>query len=82
MTDLIERIYNDILVYEKDTVEIDSKVSEKISQITERYSEKLTPDEQEKLKDILHEAVFSAEVAGIKVGIKFTFELLHSVFAD
>ncbi len=79
MRDLIERIYNDILVCEKDTVKIDNKVSKDIWQITGRYPG-LTEDEKEQLKDILYEAASSAEYAGIKIGIKFTLDLLLSVY--
>lgn len=82
MTDLLKRIYNDILVWEENTVKIDRKVSEKINEITDRYSGQLTPDKLEMLKDILYEVAFTAEHAGLKIGMKFILELLYSVFED
>ncbi len=82
MTDLLKRIYNDILVCEENTVKIDRKVSERINQIAERYSGQLTPDELEMLKDILYEVAFTAEHAGLKIGMKFILELLYSIFED
>lgn len=82
MKDLVERIYNDILACEEDTVNIDNQASRKINQIAMRYSKTLTPEEQEKLKDILFEAAYSAEIAGIKIGISFMLKLLHSINTD
>lgn len=81
MKDLIERIYKDILIDEKDTVKIDNQVSREIRQIAKRYSG-LTDDEQEKLEGILFEAASFSEHAGIKVGIKFTLDLLSSVYGN
>lgn len=80
MKDLIERIYNDILVCEEDTVKIDNQVSKSVRRIVERYPG-LTNNEQETLKDILYEAASSVEYAGIKVGIKFALDLLFSVYS-
>jgi hypothetical protein len=81
MKDLVERIYNDILVCEEATVKIDNQASKTIRQIAGRYP-RLTDSEQETLKDILYEAASSAEYAGIKIGIKFTLGLLLSVYGD
>lgn len=81
MKDLVERIYNDILVCEEDTVKIDNQASREIRKIAERYPG-LTDSEQEKLKDILFEAASFAEYAGIKIGIKFTLDLFLSVYGD
>lgn len=81
MKDLIERIYKDILIDEKDTVKIDNQVSREIRQIAKRYSG-LTDDEREELEGILFEAASFSETAGIKVGIKFALDLLFSVYGD
>lgn len=79
MKGLVERIYNDILACEEGIVRIDSEASRKIMQIAERHTG-LSEGEREKLKALLYEAAFEAEHAGIKVGIRFTLDLLLSVY--
>lgn len=81
MKDLVERIYDDILVLEKDTMKIDNQASKEIRKIAARH-QGLTHDEREKLESILFEAAAFSEYAGIKIGIKFVLDLLLSVYGD
>lgn len=51
MSDLLKKIYNEVLVYEQDVVKINLKVDQEINQLIASYTKQLSDDKTEKLLD-------------------------------
>lgn len=79
MNNLLKKIYNDVLVYEHDVVKINLQVDEKIKQLVEPYTKQVSDEEMGKLKELLSNAVLTAEQAGFENGVRFAFKLLYSL---
>lgn len=80
MNELLKKIYLDILMYEKDTVETNRQVEEELLSLTKPYQKRFTEREMEELEDTLASMAQTAELAGFENGVRFTLQLLHSVF--
>lgn len=82
MNDLLRKIYNDVLVYEHDVVNINKQADKEISQLVELYTKRLSDNELEKFKDLLPTAVLTAEQAGFENGVRFAVKMIHSLQND
>ena len=82
MDDLLSKIYKELLIYEKVTVQPNKSTDEKVLSLLEEYKDKLTNVEQDIVKEILYAVVPIAEQAGFKVGMRFAWKLLLSLLSD
>lgn len=82
MDDILSKIYKDILVYEKDTVQLNKAMNEEVLSLLDEYKEQLTNAEQDTVKEMLYAVVPIAEQTGLKIGIRFAWKLLLSLLSD
>lgn len=82
MDDLLSKIYKDILIYDKDTVQLNKAMNEEVLSLLVEYKEQLTNIEQDTAKEILYAVVPIAEQTGFKIGMKFAWKLLLSLLSD
>lgn len=82
MNDLLKKIYNDVLVYERDVIKTNRQADEEINQFAEQYKKRLSDEELDKLNDLLSMAVLTAEQAGFENGVRFAVKLLYSLLND
>ena len=82
MDDLLNKIYNEILVYDKDTVQLNKALDAKVLSLLEEYKEQLTNAEQDTAKEIVYAVVPIAEQTGFKIGIKFAWKILLSILSN
>ena len=82
MNQLLRKIYNDVLVYEKDIVKSNKQVDSEVNKIIEPYKNNLHDDELEKLKDLVSAGTSNAEQAGFESGVKFAIKMLYSLIND
>ena len=82
MDDLLNKIYKDILVYDKDTIQLNKAMNEEVLSLLDEYKEQLTNVEQDTAKEILYAVVPIAEQTGFKVGMRFAWKLLLSLLSD
>ena len=80
MTDLLKRIYDEIIICEKETININREVEGKIKSVTEPYTEKLHGEEKEAFEDMCHDIFYYAEYSGFRVGMRFALEILMKIF--
>lgn len=78
MKNLHEKIYNNVVIYEKKCINNISIVDEEVFDLLKKYKNKLNePDFDELQKDIFS-VCLSAEHSGFKTGIEFMFSLMNS----
>lgn len=82
MDDLLSKIYKDILIYDKDTVQLNKAMNEEVLSLLVEYKEQLTNIEQDTAKEILYAVVPIAEQTGFKIGMRFAWKLLLSLLSD
>lgn len=82
MNDILKKIYNEILVYEKDIATTNQKADKAICKLLKTYQKNLTDDEYEKIKELVFSITSIAEQAGFENGIRFTIKLIYSLFKD
>ena len=82
MDDILSKIYKDILIYDKDTVQLNKAMNEEVLSLLVEYKEQLTHIEQDIAKEILYAVVPIAEQTGFKIGMRFAWKLLLSLLSD
>lgn len=82
MSDLLKKIYNNVLVYEEDIVKTNREIDEERNRLVECYVQQLSDKEKDQLKDIMSSMALTAEMAGFENGVRFAFQLLGSLVFD
>ena len=82
MKELLMKIYNSILVYEDDVVNVSKVIDDEINLLVEPYQTRLSDDELETLKDLLSSTALTAEQTGFEVGMRFAIKLIFSLLLD
>lgn len=82
MNDLLTKIYNNILVYDDEIININKAVDDEINQLIQTHKNSLTDYEIEELKDLLSSTALTSQQCGFKCGVKFIIKLIYSSLAD
>lgn len=82
MNELIQKIYNNVLVHEEQVTKISKVVDDEINNLIEPYQTKLSSTELEELKDLLSSTALVAEQTGFEIGMRFAIKLIVSMLAD
>lgn len=82
MNELLKKIFDNVISYEDDTVEVDRQIDEKIHIIIDQYREKLTDIELEELSGHLYYIALLAEQEGFQLGIKYLLKIAISLLLD
>ena len=80
MNELLKKIYNEILVYEKDIIATNKVVDNTVYELIKSYHQNLTAKEYDELKQLIFSAVSIAEQAGFENGVRFSIKIMHSLF--
>lgn len=82
MNELLKKIYNNVLVYEEQVINISKVVDDEINNLIEPHQNKLSATELEELKDLLSSTALVAEQTGFEIGMRFAIKLIVSMLAD
>lgn len=82
MEDLLKKIYDTVICYEQETVEMGWKVDREIEHLIEPYQEKISEKEQENLKNLLCCIALTAERESFLLGVKYTMKMLTKLMID
>lgn len=82
MNELLKKIYESVITYEKDTVEMGRRVDVEINKLIKPYAEQLTDKEMEQIKTLLYQTALTAEQEGFQLGIKYTLKILFNLLSD
>ena len=79
MSDLLKKIYEDVLVNEDEVKELRKEIDEAVKNCVLPYKVVLSGREQEELSHLLFSTSYTAEKVGFEIGVWFMFKLLSSV---
>lgn len=76
MEKLFQKVYDSVICYEPDMVQMDREVEKKVGELMERYRKLLSEEELEELKNLLYGVVTDGEKKGFLLGAKYTAKAL------
>ena len=79
MEELLSKIYDRIVIYEKDCISLGTEFDQKVAEKLEPMKESISEDELEKLKELIYWAAFLEEKDGFRLGVRFTLKLLMEI---
>lgn len=82
MNELLKKIYNDVLIYEKEISQKNKKVDAEIKQLIKTYDNQFNNKEMESIYDLMANITLTAEQAGFENGMKFMIKTLYFLMKD
>ena len=84
MDELLRKIYDDVLCYEKDIANMNQIIESETTHIIEKYEGKLTDEEEEEeeLFNLLDTAASFAGKEGFCMGVKYTLKSILTLLVD
>lgn len=82
MNNVWNKIFEDIIRYEKEGVEMEQHLDKQIQAIIDKYAKQTTEDQIEKLRNHLSYIALIAEQEGFQLGVRFAIKLLLSLIKD
>lgn len=79
MNETLKKIYDDIVCYEKETVEAGWRIDSEIKDLTHPHEEKLDAEELDELKSIMSQTALVAGREGFEIGVRFALRLLTAL---
>lgn len=82
MDELLEKIFKEIIYFEKDIVQMEKKIGEEVNGLL--ASCQIAPDaeQREQLQSLLYEAVHIAETKSFWMGARYALRILRKLAAD
>ncbi len=71
MEDLLSKIYDKIVFYEKGGMKCGEKFDTVVNEVLEPLKENKTEEEIENIRELIYQASYSAEKYGFYVGVRF-----------
>lgn len=81
MHEMLGKIYDNIICYEKEAVEAGWRIDAEIKKLAHPYEEKLSEDEMDGLESLLSQISFVSKREGFEIGVKFAFKILSDLMA-
>lgn len=75
MSELL-KIYENVVRYEEEAVNMEKHIIEEVDKITEQYEKRFNADELEELQDVLFSVALTAEHKGFVLGMRYLAKLI------
>lgn len=81
MNETLKKIYDDIVCYQKETVEAGWRIDREIKDLIHPYEEKLDTEQLDELKSIMSQTAYIAEREGFEIGVRFALKLFIALLS-
>lgn len=81
MNETLKKIYDDIVCYQKETVEAGWRIDREIKDLIHPYEEKLDTEQLDELKSIMSQTAYIAEREGFEIGVRFALKLFTALLS-
>lgn len=75
MEELLKKIYENIIYYEKDTLKMDKRINAEIDKLIESYRNDFPESDIQTVKELIHQATFIAQKEGFRLGMSYMLKL-------
>lgn len=82
MEELFRKIYDTIICYEEDAVEMGKGIDREINELMKPFQTKLTEVQLEEMRDLISVISISAEREGFLLGAKYTLKMLTVLLSN
>ena len=79
MSNLLEKIYKEVIYYEEDAVRMENELAEEIDELLAPFRKKIKKKQMAQLKAVIYEASFAAEAKAFRLGVRYASGLLGEV---
>lgn len=79
MNEILQKIYDNIVCYEREAVEAGWRIDGEIKNLIHPYEEKMDAEELDELKSIMSQMALTAEHEGFQIGVAFAIRLLAAL---
>lgn len=74
--DLLKKIYEEVIVYEAEAVNIRRGIEDEVKNLMTSYASKLDGKEKEAFEDMCYKISYFAEFGGFRLGMKYAVQIL------
>ncbi len=82
MSELLKKIYEDVIQHERVSVEMGNRVDRWVDTLTEPYKEQLDAGQMEQLRNLMYSTAIKAEEEGFQLGIRMIVKLVLEMVMD
>ncbi len=82
MSELLKKIYEDVIQHERVSVEMGNRVDRWVDTLTEPYKEQLNAEQMEQLRNLMYSTAIKAEEEGFQLGIRMIVKLVLEMVMD
>ncbi len=82
MSELLKKIYEDVIQHERVSVEMGNRVDRWVDTLTEPYREQLDARQMEQLRNLMYSTAIRAEEEGFQLGIRMIVKLVLEMVMD
>ena len=79
MEELLSKIYERIVFYEKDCISLGTEFDRKLAKKLASMEGSISDDEMEKLRELLYWVALLEEKDGFRLGVRFTLKLVAEI---
>lgn len=79
MEELLSKIYERIVLYEKDCISLGTEFDRKLAKKLATMEGSISDDEMEKLRELIYWVALLEEKDGFRLGVRFTLKLLAEI---
>lgn len=81
MNDLLEKIYENVIRQEDDTLDMEKRINDCMEEYISHYDD-ISEKDKERIRDIVYYAVLTSEKEAFQLGIKYAVKMLISLLTD
>lgn len=80
MNDLLMKIYQEIIQYEDDSIELGKMLDKEAMLLLEPYRDTFGSDDVETVRTLMYELAYEAEKMGYMLGVKSVIQILSELY--
>lgn len=82
MNELLKKIYENVICYEKDALQMGERMDTVVNDLIEPYTEHFKEQDIETVKELMYAICLKSEQEGFQLGIQYTLKMLIQLLAD
>ena len=76
---LLKKIFDDVIAYEAEAIEIRSRIEDEVKKLMTPYVSQMDEKEKEAFEDTCYDISYYAELGGFRLGLKYAVKILAEI---
>ena len=82
MNELLKKIYENVIAYEDDTLEIGKALDKQVNELLEPYKNQFNEKDMETIRQLMYAILLKAEQEGFQLGVKYSVQMIFKLLMD